>query len=138
MKRFLLPILTIALVVAVFVPVAAFASTTQETEIADYVKKQDKVVDAKCLTCDNNCIVAIKTEKFLNKTEYDSFKKNLEEQLAGKYDFDHIIVTRNPKAMHAIEEISKLSESEREQAVKDFVEKLISKQPRKLPLEPKR
>ena len=138
MKKFLLSILTIAIAVAVLVPVAAFAATSQETEIADYVKKQDKVVDAKCLTYDNNCIVSIKTEKFLNKTEYDNFKKNLEDQLADKYDFDHIIVTRNPKAMHAIEQISKLSETEREQAVKDFMEKIISKHPHKLPLEPKR
>lgn len=138
MKKTLLSILTIMLAVAVLVPVAAYASTTQETEISEFVKKQDKVTDAKTLVYENNCIVAIKTEKFLNKSEYDSFKKNLYKQLEGKFDFDHLVVTRSPKVMSAIEEISKKSESEREQAIKDLLEKVFSKRPQKLPLEPKR
>lgn len=137
MKKVLMSIVTLTLAIAVLVPAAAYASTTEETAVCDFVKKQDKVVDAKCLTYENNCIVAIKTEKFLSKSEYDQFKENLKQQLTDKYNFENVIITRNPKAMHAIQEISKLSNSEREKAAKDFLEKLTSPRPDKLPIQPR-
>lgn len=136
MKKILL-ILTTVLVVVALVPVAAYASEKQEKQVSDFVTKQDKVLAAKTLVYDNNCVVAIKTEKFLNKTEYDQFKENLIKKLSDKFDFEYIIVTRSPKAMHAIEEISKLSSSEREAAVKKFLEMLSSRHPT-TPIEPRR
>ena len=137
MKKILLSIVTLTLAIAVLVPTAAYASTKQETEICNFVTKQEKVTDAKCVIGENICIIAIKTEKFVNKTEYDQFKENLKQQLEDKYDFDHIIVTRSPKAMHAISEISKLSDAEREQAIKDFIDTLLSQRPQKLPIQPR-
>ena len=137
MKKVILSILALILTVSVLAPVAAYASTTQETEITAFVKKQDKVTDANCLVYENNCIVAIKTEKFVSKSDYDQFRDNLKKQLESKYDFEHLVITRSPKAMHAIEEISKLSESEREQAIKDFINKFTPKHPVRPPIEPR-
>ena len=137
MKKAILSILTVILAVVALAPVAAYA-TTQETDVCDFVKEQDKIVDAKCLVYENNCIVAIKTEKFLNKTEYDKFKEDLKQKLEDEFDFDHIVITRSPKLMHAVEEISKMSEKEREQAVKEFFENIKNNHSHRPHVEPKR
>lgn len=135
MKKTILSVLAI-LAIVVLVPVAAYASTSQETEISKYVENHDKIVTAKCLVYENNCIVAIKTEKFLNKSEYDQYKENLKQELEDKFDFDHIIVTRSPKAMHAIEKMADMSESEREETIKDLIKKLTSKRPERPAVQP--
>lgn len=127
---------TFALLVAVLVlvPVAANASTDTETQICEYVKNKDKVSKAQCVIYEHNCIVAIKTEKFTSKSDYDTFKKQLEKEIAEKFELDKVLITRNPAAMHAITQIVKLSDEERDEALERFFEEEFhQKRPEKQP-----
>lgn len=135
MKKLLFSILSIVLA-ATFLPVCAYADTSQEAEISTYVEQSEKVAKCKSLVFEKMCIVAIKTEKFLNKSEFDQFKVNLSRELGEKFDLEYVVVTRSPKAMHAIEKISELSENEREEAIKDLIKKLTSKRPDRPAIQP--
>ncbi len=127
MKKLLLSVLL--LVFAVSMSTTVCFATNVENEIITLTKKNEKVTDAQCIVYENNCVVAIKTEKFTSKKEYDTFKKTLENELCDKFNFDRVIITANPKAMQAINRISELSESEREDAIKKFVEFQLSPKP---------
>lgn len=127
MKKLLISILLIA-VVATTTATVCFA-TNVESEIVALTKKNEKVTDALCIVYKKNCVLAIKTEKFVSKKEYDTFKTELEKEICEKYGLEHVVVTANPKAMHAINKISELSETEREEAIKKFVEFQLSPKP---------
>lgn len=122
-KKLSLTILPILLLIFVLLPCTAFATTQQqETEIAALAQANPKVKTAKCIVYQRNCIVALQTEKFANKTEYDQFRQELENEIIQKYSIEKVIISRNPKVMHAISRIEKMSETEREQAIERFLQ----------------
>lgn len=121
MKKIFLA-LALLLAVVACVPTIANAATDTEAQICDYAKKKDKVADAACVIFDNSCVVALKTEKFTTKSDYDTFKEQLRKEIAEKYKLGTVLITRSPKAMHDIEQFAKLSAAERDEAVKNFVE----------------
>ena len=83
MKNFVI-YLALAMLVLAIVPTMAMASTT-EKEIADLAMQNKKVVKAKCVVYERNCLVAIQTEKFQSRTEYCNFVEQFENQVKAKY-----------------------------------------------------
>ena len=136
MKKIILSLVLLMTVVAML-PVLANAETTQEQEISKFVSKQNKIAEAKCVVYQRNCVVAIKAEKFVSKAEYDNFKQTVRQEICKKFNLDNVLITRNPRAMHAIGEISKLSEQEREEAVRKFVEFEFEHKPHRPEIQPR-
>ena len=83
MKKTVISLLFLLIVVATL-PFVAHASTTQEKEIINFVSQKDKVTKAQCVVYENNCVVAVKTEKFSTKTDYRQFKEKLVQELTEK------------------------------------------------------
>lgn len=136
MKKILFA-LALILSITVLLPCMANAATKTESEIAELVKSNDKICEAKCVVYENACVVAIKTEKFLSKNEYDKFKEQLQTELCEKFNLGAIVITRNPKAMHAISEIEKMSEKEREAAIEKFVDFELNRRPHHPQIQPR-
>ena len=126
--------LALAMLVLAIVPSMAMATTT-ENEIANLAMQNEKVVKAKCVVYERNCLVAIQTEKFQSKTEYCKFVEQFESQVKAKYQIDNIKVTRNPKVMSKLDHFEKLSESERKAEIQKLIEYLLNK-PTPLPARP--
>lgn len=135
MKKIILIILLVALIATLMVSVC-FA-TDRENEISNTIKTYDKITDARCVIYENNCVVAIKTEKFTSQSEYETFKTSLEKEICDKYNLEHLIITRSPKAMHGIKAISQLSDEERTDAIKKFVEFHLSPKPHRPHVHPR-
>ena len=121
MKKMLIFFATLMLIVLAM-PIFANAATSQETEICNKVKESEKVKEAQCVVYKNSCVLAIQTEKFATKSEYDVFKTQLQKELTEQFGLEKVLVTRSPKAMHTIAKLSALTESEREKAIEEFVE----------------
>lgn len=135
MKKILIPVLLIIFAMTIMTSVC-YASNN-ENEIVNLAKQNEKVKEANCVIYENNCILALKTEKFLSRSEYDAFKIALEKTICEKYNFQHVVVTANPRAMQAINKISELSDSEREEALKKFVEFQLQPKPHRPHVQPK-
>ncbi|MCM1289164.1 MAG: YhcN/YlaJ family sporulation lipoprotein [Corallococcus sp.] len=122
-KKIYLILLPIIALVLLLLPCTAFADVSkQETEIAELAQTRDQVKSAKCIVYQRACIIAIQTEKFTNKTEYDQFRQELENEILEKYNLDKVVISRSPKVMHAICQLEKMSESERQQAIEKFLQ----------------
>ena len=126
--------LALAMLVLAIVPSMAMATTT-ENEIANLAMQNPKVVKAKCVVYERNCLVAIQTEKFQSKTEYCKFVEQFESQVKAQYQIDNILVTRNPKVMSKLDHFEKLSERERNAEIQKLIEYLLNK-PTPLPARP--
>ena len=122
------------MLVLAILPTFAMATTT-EKEIANLAMQNPKVVKAKCVVYERNCLVAIQTEKFQSKTEYCKFVEQFESQVKAKYQIDNILVTRNPKVMSKLDHFEKLSETERNAEIQKLIEYLLNK-PTPLPARP--
>ena len=122
------------MLVLAILPTFAMATTT-EKEIANLAMQNPKVVKAKCVVYERNCLVAIQTEKFQSKTEYCKFVEQFESQIKAKYQIDNILVTRNPKVMSKLDHFEKLSETERNAEIQKLIEYLLNK-PTPLPARP--
>ena len=133
MKKFVI-YLALAMVILAILPTMAMASTT-EKEIADLAMQNEKVKKATCVIYERNCLVAIQTEKFQNRTEYCEFLQKFEEQVKEKYPIDNILVTRNPKVMSKLAHFEKLDETAKREAVQKLIEHLLNK-PTTLPAHP--
>ena len=136
MKKLLLVLIIIA-AAALSVGQLAFAETCCEQKICELAKSNEKVKDAKCIIYEGNCVIAIKTEQFTQKSEYEKYVKELVEKAKAECELDHVFVTRNPKVMKQIEELSKLSDTEREQAIQKLIEQVIRHKPHIKPMLPK-
>lgn len=136
MKKYLFAIALLLTIISVL-PCIANADTKTENEIAELVKSKDKICDAKCIIYENACVVAIKTEKFVSKNEYDKFKEELETELCKKFNLSAIVITRSPKAMHTIGEIEKMTEKEREAAVEKFIDFELNRKPHHPQIQPR-
>ena len=82
-----------------------------------------------CLIYERTAVVAVKTEKFSTKSEYDKYVNGLTSQIKSEYEVDHVFVTRNPKIMKQIEELSKLDGEQRDEAIKQIIEEVMRFRP---------
>ena len=119
-KLLLLTLLTIMLTLTV--GQLAFAETCEE-QICKMAMKNEKVNEAKCIIYERCCVVAIKTEKFTSKKEYDQFVKELTEKIKTDCEVDHVFVTRNPKVMAEIKNLASKSQTERDEAIRRLLER---------------
>ena len=122
-KLVLVALLTILL--ALSIGQMAFAQTCCEEKICQMATENEKVIDAACVIYERCCVVALKTEKFTSKNEYDSFVKELTEKIKAEYEVDRVIVTRNPKIMMQIKALADKSETERDEAIKELIDKIV-------------
>ena len=136
MKKLLLALLIIA-AITLSVGQLAFAETECEQKICELAKEHAKVKDAKCVVYERNCVIAIKTEQFTQKSDYESYVKDLVEKVKAQHEVDHVFVTRNPKVMKQIEELSKLNEQQRNEALQKLIEEVVRHKPHIQPFLPK-
>ena len=130
MKKLLLALFIIA-AVSLCIGQTAFAETECEQKICELAKEHEKVKDAKCVVYERNCIVAIKTELFTQKSDYAKYVKELVEKIKSECEVDHVFVTRNPKVMKKIEELTSLDEQQREEAIQKILQELVHHKPHK-------
>lgn len=136
MKKILLALLIVA-ALALSIGQLAFAETNCEQKICEMAKTHEKVKDAKCVIYERNCIVAIRTEQFTQKSDYATYVKELVEKIKTECEMEHVFVTRNPKVMKQIEELSNLNEGEREQAIQKLIGEVVKHRPHIKPFLPK-
>ena len=136
MKKILLALL-IVVAVALSIGQLAFAQTACEQKICEFAKTNEKVKDAKCIIYERYCVVAIKTEQFTQKSDYENYVKELVEKVKADCEVEQVFVTRNPKVMKQIEELSKLDEQQRDQAIQKLIEEVIRHKPHIKPMLPK-
>ena len=136
MKKLLLGLLVIATVV-LSIGQLAFAETACEQKICGLATAHEKVKDAKCIVYERNCIVAIKTEQFTQKSDYDKYVQELVEKIKAECEVEHVFVTRNPKVMKQIEELSKLDGQQRETKLQKLIDDVAHHKHHKTPLLPK-
>lgn len=105
---------------------AAFAKTSEE-RITELAKQHDKVVEAQCVVYNRTCLIALKTEKFSTKSDYDKFVEELRQKIENECEIDLVFVTRSPKAMHAITQLNKLDETERKEAIEKLIERELNR-----------
>lgn len=128
MKKFVIALLLVA-TIALSVGQLAFASTHCEHKICELAKANEKVTDAKCVIYERTAVVAIKTEQFTTKSDYQKFVKELVEKVKEECEVDHVFVTRNPKVMKQIEELSNLNEQQRDEAIQKLIEEVMRRKP---------
>lgn len=126
--------LTILLLLLTVAPTFALATTT-EREICDIAMQNEKIKKAKCVIYERNCIVAIQTEKFANKTEYCTFVDNFVNQVTEKYQIDNVFVTRNPKIMNQLDKLDELDDTQKQTEIQRLIDNLLNK-PMPLPIRP--
>lgn len=137
MKKLLLTLLVLV-AVALSIGQIAFAETDCEQKICELAKANEKVKDAKCVVYERNCIVAVRTEQFTQKSDYEVYVKELNEKIKAEYDVEHVFVTRNPKVMKQIEELTKLDEQQRDKAIQRLIEEVVRHKPHIKPMLPKK
>ena len=123
-KLLLLTLLTLML--ALNIGQVAFAETCEET-ICKLATENEKVTEAQCVIYQRCCVVAIKTEKFTSKKEYDLYVNELTEKIKTECEVDHVFVTRNPKVMVQITKLADKPQAEREQAIKELLDREMFK-----------
>lgn len=136
MKKIFFLLLIIA-ALATSVGQLASAETCCEQKICELAKENEKVKDAKCVVYERNCVIAIQTEQFTQKSEYENYVKDLVEKVKEQCEVDHVYVTRNPKVMKKIEELSKLEEQQRDEAIQNLIEEVVRHKPHLKPFLPK-
>lgn len=128
MKKFIIALLLVA-TIALSVGQLAFASSHCEEKICELAKANEKVTDAKCIIYDRTAVVAIKTEQFTTKSQYEKYVKELVDKVKEECEVEHVFVTRNPKVMKEIEELSKLDGQQREEAIQKLIERVMRHKP---------
>lgn len=136
MKNLLLALLIIV-AVALSIGQLAFAETECEQKICELAKTNEKVKEAKCIVYERDCVVAIKTEQFTQKSDYETYVKELVEKIKAECNVEHVIVTRNPKVMKQIEQLSKLDEQQRDIAIQKIIDEVAHHKPHIKPMLPK-
>lgn len=127
MKKIVLCLL-IAATLALTIGQVAFAQTCED-EICQFVKQNEKVIDAKCIVYQRCCVIAIKTEKFTTKSQYTEFLDKISAKIKTDYQVDNVFVTRNPKVMKQIENLANLDETQRENAIAKIVDDVLHHRP---------
>ena len=83
MKKIILAIVIIATLCTAFTATCAVGQTAEE-KICEIAKSNDKILEAKCIVYQRNCLVAIKTEKFVTRSEYDLYLANVRQQVTSE------------------------------------------------------
>lgn len=134
MKKIVVALLA-ALTLALAIVPTAFAETDCENRICKLAQADERVKQARCVVYERTAVVAVKTEKFSAASQYDEYVRQLSEAIKSECEVDHVFVTRNPKIMKEINELSKLDENERDQAIQKIIEGVMRlRPPRKLDL----
>ncbi len=127
MKKVIIIGLLIMTLTMLFVSAYAFAETTEQ-QICSIAMQNEKVKAAKCFVYERNCVIAIKTEKFTTKTEYEQYLKKLTDEIKTKFEIDNVCVTRNPKIMKKIEMLEKLDEDKRNKLIQEIIDRELNKE----------
>lgn len=115
------------IVFALIAPISVAYATDTETQICEIATQNEKVLDAKCIVYQRACVIAIKTEKFSTRSEYEDYVNSLVKNVKSKFEIDHVFVSRNPRIMQQIVALSKLPQDERERKITEIIEKELSK-----------
>ena len=126
MKKIILAIVISATLCTAFTATCAVGQTAEE-KICEIAKSNDKILEAKCIVYQRNCLVAIKTEKFVTRSEYDLYLANVRQQVTSECEIDNVYVTRSPKVMKKLSELEKLNDKQRQQAIQEIIEKELNK-----------
>ena len=126
MKKIILAIVIIATLCTAFTATCAVGQTAEE-KICEIAKSNDKILEAKCIVYQRNCLVAIKTEKFVTSSEYDLYLANVRQQFTSECEIDNVYVTSSPKVMKKLSELEKLNDKQRQQAIQEIIEQELNK-----------
>ncbi len=121
MKKFLLAVFVLCAITLLTISQSAFATDTEQA-IADIALKNEKVVRAACVIHMRSCVVALQTQKFSSREEYDTFVSTLTEQIKKDYEIDTVYVSRSPKVMQIVNKLAKLDEASRQEIVRRLIE----------------
>lgn len=127
MKKIVMALLALVALTLAVAP-AAFA-TDCETRICELATQNEYVTKASCVVYERTAVVAIKTEKFTTKSQYETFVKELTTKIKSECEVDHVFVTRNPKIMRQIEELSEMDDEQRDEALQKILEELLRFRP---------
>ena len=125
MKR-VFAIILLAALLACCATAVAYAQTNEEYA-EELATQHEKVKEAECVIYKRACVIAIKTEKFTTKTEYDAYVDNLVEQIKTDCEVDYVYVSRSPKLMSKLVELNKMDEDERAKAIEELIQKQLEK-----------
>lgn len=132
MKKILTVILLAAVLTGCTVAVA-YGATADEEQIKQLATSHDKVLACECVIHKRACVIAVKTEKFTTKSEYDEYVEGLKEQITSKFEVDYVFVSRSPKMMRELVELNKLDENERVEAIEELIAKQLQRHGHKIP-----
>lgn len=124
MKK-IITVLLLTLLLA-FMGTVAYAETA-EKQIAELAMSNEKVVKAECVIYRRNCVIAVQTEKFSTRSEYERYRGELVQNVKARFELDNVYVTRNPKAMAQIEQLAALSEEERNEKIEELIKQYLGK-----------
>ncbi len=124
MKKLLI-FLSISLICIALLPTFAMATTTEQ-DIENLATTEQKVLRAKCIIFERNCLIAIQTEKFATKSEYKEYTEQLKNIIKEKYQIDNVGITRNPKLMKEMEMLQLLDEQQRSEQIQQIIERYLN------------
>lgn len=132
MKK-IVAIIMLIMLLACCATAVAYAETAAEQHVKAIATEHEKVLAAECVIYRRACVVALKTEKFTTKSEYDEYVDNLVEQIKSDCEVDYVYVSRSPKMMYRITELNKLSDEERTKAIEELIAQQIQRRDHKIP-----
>ncbi len=132
MKKIVVALLAVLALVLAIAP-TALAETECEKRICELAQSDERIKQAQCLVHERTAIVAIQTEKFSTKSQYDGYVKKLTDAVKSECEVDNVFVTRNPKIMKQIAELSKLNEDQRDGAIQKIIEEVMRLRPPRKP-----
>ena len=103
----------------------AFAES-DEQYVQGLATQHEKVLACECVIYKRACLIAIKTEKFTTKSEYDSYVDELVEQIKDNCEVDYVYVSRSPKLMSKLAELNKLDKDKRDEAIEEMIQKYLN------------
>lgn len=121
-------------------PAVVASSQTSEEYVKELALQNDKVLDCECVIYKRVCVVAIKTEKFTTKSEYDEYVEKLTEQIKTDCEADYVYVSRSPKLMFKLAELNKMNGDDRDRAIEELIKQQLERRDRdpvKPPLPPR-
>lgn len=127
MKKFALALMALLCMALACTPVALASDCEQR--ICQLATANPKVTDAKCIVYERTAVVAIRTEKFSTRTQYEEFVKEFSTQVKAECEVDRVLVTRNPKVMKQLEQLSNLSDEQREEVIQQLLQELLRVRP---------
>lgn len=124
-KTIILTFLAVVFAMTFICGVAAAESC--EDKICEIVKCNERILDAKCVVYERNCLVAIKTEKFVTRSDYEEYLEKVSEEIKAQCEIDNVIITRSPKVMHKITQLNKLDSAKRQEVIKEIIERELNR-----------